>query len=134
MNPDNVMEFLQTGFRVGVGATASLLESIQDAQKREENLADLKLDASDLTKKWAEKGEMTEREARNFVDTLIDHQRSPSEPPSSATPSAPSSEPPSSPPTSATNPEVYQDLQDLTAQIAALRSELENLQQKDSER
>lgn len=134
MNPDNVMEFLQTGFRVGVGATASLLESIQDAQKREENLADLKLDASDLTKKWAEKGEMTEREARNFVDTLIDHQRSPSEPSSSATPSAPSSEPPSSPPTSATNPEVYQDLQDLTAQIAALRSELENLQQKDSDR
>lgn len=134
MNPDNVMEFLQTGFRVGVGATASLLESIQDPQKREENLADLKLDASDLTKKWAEKGEMTEREARNFVDTLIDHQRSPSEPPSSATPPAPSSEPPSSPPTSATNPEVYQDLQDLTAQIAALRSELENLQQKDSER
>lgn len=135
MNPDNVMEFLQTGFRVGVGATASLLESIQDAQKREENLADLKLDARDLTKKWAEKGEITEREARNFVDTLIEHQRSPSEPSSSTTPPAPtSSEPPSSPPTSATNPEVYQDLQDLTAQIAALRSELENLQQKDSER
>ncbi|MBO0348083.1 hypothetical protein J0895_02990 [Phormidium pseudopriestleyi FRX01] len=134
MNPDNVMEFLQTGFRVGVGATASLLESIQDPQKREENLADLKLDASDLTKKWAEKGEMTEREARNFVDTLIDHQRSPGESSSSATPPASSSEPPSSPPNSATNPEVYQDLQDLTAQIAALRSELENLQQKDSER
>ncbi|MGL5192995.1 MAG: hypothetical protein ACRC8Y_05275 [Chroococcales cyanobacterium] len=133
MNPDNVMEFLQTGFRVGVGATASLLESIQDPQKREENLADLKLDASDLTKKWAEKGELTEREARNFVDTLMDHQRSPSEPSSSATPPGPNSEPPSSPPTSATNPEVYQDLQDLTAQISALRSELENLQQKDSE-
>ncbi|MCT7959826.1 hypothetical protein NG799_04190 [Laspinema sp. D1] len=134
MNPDNVMEFLQTGFRVGVGATASLLESIQDAQKREENLADLKLDVSDLTKKWAEKGELTEREARNYVDTLIEHQRSPGEPPSSATPPGASSEPPSSPPTSATNPEVYQDLQDLTAQIAALRSELENLQNKDSER
>lgn len=132
MNPDNVMEFLQTGFRVGVGATASLLESIQDAQKREENLADLKLDARDLTQKWAEKGELTEREARNFVDTLIDHQRSPSEPPSAETPPGPSSQPPSSPPTSAANPEVYQDLQDLTAQIAALRSELENLQQKDS--
>ncbi|HEY9837399.1 MAG TPA: hypothetical protein V6D27_10930 [Vampirovibrionales bacterium] len=131
MNPDNVMEFLQTGFRVGVGATASLLESIQDPQKREENLADLKLDVSDLTKKWAEKGEMTEREARNYVDTLIDHQRSPGEPPSSATPTASTSEPPSPPPTSATNPEVYQDLQDLTAQIAALRSELENLQKKD---
>ncbi len=131
MNPDNVMEFLQTGFRVGVGATASLLESIQDPQKREENLADLKLDVSDLTKKWAEKGEMTEREARNYVDTLIDHQRSPGEPPSSATPPASTSEPPSPPPTSATNPEVYQDLQDLTAQIAALRSELENLQKKD---
>ncbi|MCT7984554.1 hypothetical protein NG796_14735 [Laspinema sp. A4] len=131
MNPDNVMEFLQTGFRVGVGATASLLESIQDPQKREENLADLKLDVSDLTKKWAEKGEMTEREARNYVDTLIDHQRSPGEPPSAASPSASTSEPPSPPPTSATNPEVYQDLQDLTAQIAALRSELENLQKKD---
>lgn len=133
MNPDNVMEFLQTGFRVGVGATASLLESIQDAQKREENLADLKLDARDLTKKWAEKGEMTEQEARNFVDTLIEHQRSPSEPSSSATPpTSTPTEPPASPPTSASNPEVYQDLQDLTAQLAALRSELENLQQKDS--
>ncbi len=133
MNPDNVMEFLQTGFRVGVGATASLLESIQDPQKREENLADLKLEARDLTRKWAEKGEMTEREARNFVDTLIDHQRSPGETPSSATPQPPGSAPESSPPTSATNPQVYQDLQDLTAQIAALRSELENLQRKDPE-
>jgi polyhydroxyalkanoate synthesis regulator phasin len=133
MNPDNVMEFLHTGFRVGVGATASLLESIQDPQKREENLADLKLEASDLTRKWAEKGEMTEREARNFVDTLIDRQRSPGEAPSATTPPPSHSPGESSPPTSATSPEVYQDLQDLTAQIAALRSELENLQQKDSE-
>ncbi|MEB3826270.1 hypothetical protein [Phormidium sp. CCY1219] len=126
MNPDNLFEFVHTGFRVGVGATASLLESIQDSEKREENLADLQLDSSELTRKWAEKGEMTEREARNFVDTLMNQERSPSEAPSSAS-STPSPAAPSRPPE---DPQVYQDLQELTAQVAALRMELEMLQQQ----
>lgn len=129
MNSDGLIQFLQTGFRVGVGATASLLESIQDPEKREENLADLRLELNELTQKWAEKGELTEREARNLVDSLIDRQRSPSE--TEPVP-APTSTPTTSSPTGSDRT-MYSDLRELTAEVAALRAQLEILRQQRSD-
>ncbi|MBK4729240.1 hypothetical protein JJD41_04985 [Oxynema sp. CENA135] len=130
MNPNNLMEFLQTGFRVGVGATTSLLESLQDAQKREENLADLQLEFNELTQKLAKKGEMTEREARNFVDTIFNQ---PGATPSEST-SETSQNPPDSPSSSTRKePEIQQEIEDLTAQVAALRAELERLSANDAD-
>ncbi|QIZ70895.1 hypothetical protein [Oxynema aestuarii] len=130
MNPNNLMEFLQTGFRVGVGATTSLLESLQDEQKREENLADLQLEFNELTQKLAKKGEMTEREARNFVDTIFNQ---PGATPSESTPET-SANPPDSPSSSTRKePEIQQEIEDLTAQVAALRAELERLSANDAD-
>jgi polyhydroxyalkanoate synthesis regulator phasin len=71
MNPDNLPQMLQTGFHLTLGATSFLIETLQDPLKREENLDKLKSDLGQLASELLEKGEMTDREARNFVDTIF---------------------------------------------------------------
>ena len=63
MNPDMVTELFKKGFLVTLGATTSVVESIQDSQKREENLSQLNLGFDQLSQIWANKGEVTESEA-----------------------------------------------------------------------
>lgn len=131
MNPDTVVQLLQKGLRVTLGATTTLIETLQDSQRREENLNRLTSELSQLTEEWAAKGELTEREARNMVDALWGQRatspRSTEAPPFSTPESADS---PSSP--GVATLDVQQDLQELTAQIAAMRAELERLRQQDN--
>lgn len=124
MNPDDIFQNLQKGFRVTLGATSALLESIQDPQKREENLTKLRVDPNLLAEELAVKGEVTEREARNFVDSVFQQQQSTQS-------SSPSSSSYASGPVAP--PEVQADLQELTEQIAAMRAELERLRQQNSQ-
>jgi polyhydroxyalkanoate synthesis regulator phasin len=123
MNSDILVQLLQKGFRVTLGATASLIEILQDPQKREENLTKLRIDLTQLTEEWAEKGLVTEQEARSFVDTVLAQRGGQAAPPptgasNTAAPSA--------------SPEAQVELQELTEQIAAIRMELEKLRDKDS--
>jgi polyhydroxyalkanoate synthesis regulator phasin len=116
MNSETLIQLLQNGFRVTLGATASLIEVVQDPQKREANLSKLRQEWSQLAEEWAVKGESTEQDARNFVDSVLSQRRAQNaESSSSATP--PFSTPPS----------VQTELQELTAQIATIRAELEKL-------
>lgn len=125
MNPDDVLQTLQRGFRVTLGATTALVESIQDPQRRDENLAKLRTDPSQLADELAIKGEVTEQEARTFVDNLLAQR--------SGQPDAASGGFTRSAPTGpVVSPDVQADLQDLTTQIAAMRKELERLRQQDS--
>ncbi|MBW4491974.1 MAG: hypothetical protein KME26_02485 [Oscillatoria princeps RMCB-10] len=129
MNPDTVTEFLQKGFRVTLGATSTLIESLQDPQKGAQTLSKMQSDFGGLTEEWAEKGAVTEREARNFVDTLLTQQGQPA--PGDTTSTAGTTVTTSASPV--TEPEDQKDLRELTAQIAALRAELEKLQKQDSQ-
>jgi polyhydroxyalkanoate synthesis regulator phasin len=122
MNPDNLVQVLQTGFRITVGATASVLESIQDTDKRTENLETLKLEWPQIADKLANKGEKTEQEARQFVDTLLSQQPSPSD----STSASGTTEP-----TSDGSANVQSELEELTEQITTLRKELEELRQQE---
>ncbi|MBW4581355.1 MAG: hypothetical protein KME42_17435 [Tildeniella nuda ZEHNDER 1965/U140] len=117
MNSDNLVQLVQKGFRVTLGATASLVEVLQDSEKRGENFSRLNQEWSELSAKWAEKGEVTEQEARNFVDTLLSQR---SQPPASGQTSTVSTTP-SAP------PGIQLELQELTAQIVAMRAELEQI-------
>ncbi len=127
MNPDNLTEAIQKGFRIAVGATATLVESLQDAQKREETFAKIQSpDLGKLTEELAEKGAVTEQEARNFVETLLNQSQGTANPTPGATTADPT--PASEPVASA---DSQQEVRDLTAQIAALRAELEKLQSGD---
>jgi polyhydroxyalkanoate synthesis regulator phasin len=123
MNSNNVTQLIQQSFRVTLGATASLLEVLQDPQKRDENLSKLSQELEQLAQEWAARGEMTEQEARNFVDTLLSRQNQASS--ATSDPTNPAS-------TTTASPEVQLELQELTAQLAAIRAELEKLRNQDS--
>ncbi|MGB3536302.1 MAG: hypothetical protein WBA13_22645 [Microcoleaceae cyanobacterium] len=124
MNVDNLTQVLQTGFRVTLGATSSLVEMLQDAQKRNENLDKIQSELSQLAEEWAAKGEVTEHEARKFIDAMmaqsVDSNRT-------TVNTEPTTIQVTTPETPSTDPSSVAEIQDLTQEIADLRSELEDL-------
>lgn len=123
MKLDNLTPLLQQGFRITLGATASLVETLQNPQKRIEDLSQLKSELDQLTAEWAIKGEMTEQEARALVERFLQQIGQPTAPQASST-TAPNT-------TETAPPQVQLELQQLTAQIAAIRAELEKLHRPD---
>ena len=123
MNPDNLTQLLQKGFRTTLGATSFFIETVQDSTKRDENLNKLSTDFNQLTEEWADRGEMTEQEARNFVDTILNQQNSQADTDSTTVSSGPTSA------SSSVSLDVQQDLLELTQEIANLRTDLQKLQE-----
>jgi polyhydroxyalkanoate synthesis regulator phasin len=121
MNTDSLWQSIQTGLRVSLGATASILETLQDPQKREESLVILQAELHDRVQEWVAKGEMTEQEARNFIDSILRQQGS-----DNSTPANSPEEP--------GQPDAQQSVEELTDKIADLRSELENLRNADQQK
>jgi polyhydroxyalkanoate synthesis regulator phasin len=120
MNSDTVVQLFQRGFRVTLGATASIVEILQDPQKRDANLIKLRQELNELAQEWATKGEVTEREARSYVDNFIAQRRNASaEIPTTVTTTATEVPP--------TATEVQLELQELTEQLSAIRAEVERL-------
>ena len=125
MNPDNLTEIIQKGFRVTLGATSFFMETLQDSSKRDENLNKLNSDFNQLTEEWAERGEMTEREARNFVDTILNQPNSQVNTDSTSVSSTPASD--------FVQSDIQRDLLELTKEIANLRADLQQSQELDSQ-
>ncbi|MGK7956805.1 MAG: hypothetical protein AB4063_16380 [Crocosphaera sp.] len=117
MNSDSIFQLLQQSMRVGVGFTASILETLQDPQKRNQTLSELQQEIVQKTGEWAKKGEITEQEAREFLNQWLNSQSS-------------SKTPQGSPPSSKTKADVNQEIQQLTEKIITLRQELEDLRNK----
>jgi polyhydroxyalkanoate synthesis regulator phasin len=115
MNPNDIFEFLQNGFRVTLGATTSFVEGIQDAQKREQITELAKTDFNQLLKDFANKGEITEQEARRFVETVILQQKTAGNSSSNIIV------------VNSVTSDIQDQLQDLTAEIASFRNDLEKL-------
>jgi len=121
MNPaDTLVQSLQTGFRVTIGAATTLAEGIQDPVKREAAMETFQLDWDSMTSKLAEKGEVTERETRELIERTLNL--------SNATASSSASSPSTTQTT--TSQKAAQDLRDLTEELTALRQELEELRSK----
>lgn len=123
MNSNSLLDLLQTGFRVSLGATTSLVETLQNPQKREETLSEMSTQLSQRVTEWAEKGEITEQEARRLIEEMLRRQANPGRPTATETPTDTSTAAPSSP----APPNTQLEIQELTAQIAAIRAELEKL-------
>lgn len=118
MDLSNPLALVQKGFHIGLGATTSLLESLQDSQKRTENLSSLSLGVDELTQLWDQKGQVTEQEARKFVDTVFAQAQAGC---SATSPSAATS----SGAGDAAMPRMRTELEELTQQLADIRTELE---------
>lgn len=119
MNVNNLFQVVQQGFRITVGATTSLLETIQDPQKRTKTISELQTELRQKTREWAEKGEITEQEARKMLDNLFRQRGWQSNSETTSTTRKTDS--------AAYSTNVESDLQELTEQIIALRTELEQL-------
>jgi polyhydroxyalkanoate synthesis regulator phasin len=117
MNSETGIDFLKKGFHVTLGATTSLVEALQDPLKREETLAQWRLGPNELAEFLAQKGAVTEVEARNFVDGVVAQYGSGSASSTGASSASPY-------PTPVVDLSLQQDLRDLTAQLAELRSQL----------
>lgn len=133
MNPDNLPQMLQTGFHLTLGATSFLIETLQDPLKREENLDKLKSDLGQLASELLEKGEMTDREARNFVDTIFSQPGNRENADSESVSPKQSDAATDAAPDSVVQPDVKLEIQELTAHMAALRVELEKLRAENSQ-
>lgn len=123
MNSNSLLDLLQTGFRVSLGATTSLVETLQNPQKREETLSEMNTQLSQRVTEWAEKGEITEQEARRLIEEMLRRQANPGSPTATETPTNTSTAAPNPP----ASPNTQLEIQELTAQIAAIRAELEKL-------
>lgn len=118
MNSNNtLLDNLQQGFRITVGATASLVETLQDPQKRQLTWQDWQQEWNQRANQWAQKGTVTETEARQYVDQMLaDLRRSmPKSPPATSV--------------DASNNIIdfataKRELDRLTAEIATLKGEL----------
>ena len=124
MNPDNLTQIIQKGFHLTLGATSFFMETLQNSSKRDENLNKLNSDFNQLTEEWAQRGEMTEREARNFVDTILNQQNSQVNTDSINVPSTPVSD--------FVQSDIQRDLLELTQEVADLRAALQQSQKSDS--
>ena len=133
MDPEKLPQILQTGFHLTLGATSFLIETLQDPLKREENLGKLKSDLGVLADELLEKGEMTDREARNFVDTIFSEPSHRENTDSESVSPKQSDSSTNNSPDSAITTEVQLEIQELTAQMVALRTELENLRAQNSQ-
>jgi polyhydroxyalkanoate synthesis regulator phasin len=133
MNPDNLPQMLQTGFHLTLGAASFLIETLQYPLKREENLDKLKSDWGQLGSDLLEKGEMTDREARNFVDTIFSQPGNRENADSESVSPKQSDAATDAPPDSVVQPDVKLEIQELTAHMAALRVELEKLRAENSQ-
>ena len=70
-NNSTLLDTIQQGFRITVGATASLVETLQDPQKRQGTFKDLQQECDQRASQRAQKGTTTETEARQYVDQLL---------------------------------------------------------------
>lgn len=125
MNANTLTYLLQQGFHLTLGAMATLVETLQDPQKRTENLSQISSELNYLAHQWKTKGEITEQEARDFVFNFLNQLRA------QAPISSPASTAVTSTPTQVAPPQVQLDLQELTDRIAAMRIELERLRDSD---
>lgn len=131
MNAEQLTNLLHQGFQVTLGATSSLIEILQNPYKRHENLGKIQSQFHELTQEWAEKGKMTEQEARNFVDTLRSQgwQNTNTDTIITVTPSA-DAVPTKTPVVS--DSESVHEIQALTTQISELREQLKRLRESNT--
>ena len=127
MNPDDLTQIMQKAFRTTLGATSFFMETLQNSSKRDENLNKLNSDFNQLTEEWAERGEMTEQEARNFVDIILNQQNTQANTDSTTVSSSPNSA------LGLAQSDIQRDLLELTQEIANLRNDLQQSQELDSQ-
>ncbi|MGB2923761.1 MAG: hypothetical protein WBB82_00495 [Limnothrix sp.] len=119
----NFFDIVQKGFHVTVGAAASLVETIQDPLKRDVTISEFRTELQTRTTEWSAKGEMTEQEARKFLEKVFQQDKV----------NNPGSQEVTTTVTEVKNADVELEIKALTDQIVLLKAELAALRQSDSQ-
>ena len=136
MNTDTLVELLQKGYRVTLGAASSAVEAVQDPQRAADEFSAVGSDWQRLADKLEVRGALTEKEARDFVDGVMSQMPEPLRSVSENFPdfSTESKEPKTV--TTVATPVVDASLQaeveSLTAELIAMRQEIDELRNKGS--
>ncbi|HIK26000.1 MAG TPA: hypothetical protein IGP91_10005 [Thermosynechococcus sp. M46_R2017_013] len=107
----NPFELAQQLYYTGIGAAAAVIESLQDEAKRQEYLRQLRVDARQLATVCAEKGRLTEAQARELIQAFIAQRQQPC-----ATPEPTNREPAD---------DLVADVQTLLETLQAIRQDLQ---------
>jgi len=118
MDNNNLINFVQLGFRTVIGATADAIETIQNTEKRNQAISELTSELQKKSQEWQQKGTLTEEEAKKIIEQFF-HQSKGS---NSNTTNTYTQEVEVKP---ADNP--YENIQQLTQDIITLREELEKV-------
>jgi hypothetical protein len=128
MNPDTLTQTIQKGFRVTLGATASLVDAIKDPQASQAKFSTI-YDFDTLTQELEAKGTDTEREARAVVDSMMS-QMGDMPNPFAPTPASEATVETSA--TAVADASVQIELAALTDELSTLRQEIEVLKSQQS--
>ncbi|MEM9151774.1 MAG: hypothetical protein AAGB19_15135 [Cyanobacteria bacterium P01_F01_bin.3] len=134
MNTDSLLELIQKGYRVTLGAASTAVEAIQDPQRTADEFSAIGTDWERLADKFEVRGALTEKEARDFVEGVTSQMPEPfrnvSSPFNADQPAEPTTV------TTVATPVVDTELQaevtSLTEELIAIRKEIEALKNKDS--
>ncbi len=119
-NQNQVLKIVEQGFHVTLGAISVATETLQDEQQRSRLVADLQEELNQRAQEWEQKGETAAREAREFVEQVINQGGDTSSQGETTSTSSNSS----ATQTTSTSNDVPSRLQDLTNEVATLREEM----------
>ena len=131
MNPDTLIELFQKSYRVTLGAASTAVEAVKDPQRAADDFSAVGTDFQQLADKLEVRGALTEKEARDFVEGMMNHLPEPFRSVSSSFSAA--SETPTTVTTVATpvvDTELQAEVSALTTELIAIRKEIEDLKQK----
>lgn len=132
MNSDTLMELFQKSYRVTLGAASTAVEAVKDPQRAANDFSTVGNDFQQLADRLEVRGALTEKEARDFVEEMMSQLPEPFRSVSSSFSAAP--ETPTTVTTVATpvvDAELQAEVSALTAELIAIRKEIEDLKQKD---
>ena len=114
MNTDTLLQFFQQGFRVAIGTTTTVADTLKNPQTASETWTRLTQNPTEFVQELADKGATTEQEARQVVDSIWPQNTSPSSMTITTT-------------ATAVTPDVQAELKDLMTELAGIRSEISQL-------
>lgn len=132
MNTDTLLELFQKGYRVTLGAASSAVEAVQDPQRTADEFSAIGTDWVRLAEKLEVRGALTEKEARDFVEGVSNQLPEPLRSMSSGLHSPVVQSEPRTVTTVATpvvDTELKAEVESLTAELIAMRAEIEALKQ-----
>ncbi|NJL86511.1 MAG: hypothetical protein HC886_11870 [Leptolyngbyaceae cyanobacterium SM1_1_3] len=126
MNSDSFTELLQKGFRIALGATASLVEAVQDPARQSERFSEINGDWNRLSEDLESKGTVAEQEARQMVDSMM------AQIPGPFSQSRPTHTPVSTVNMPTVEVSLQTEIKILTQELEAIRRDIIQLNQSDS--